>query len=335
MEEVTIIADSKSQGFGLVKGIYEYLRKKEGRDFIVSLADIEKTVFRDGEFKVKICENIRGKKCFFIHDSNKSANEWCTELIFISEAMNFSSPKEINIILPYTRFARQDRKDESRVSVNAKAIADVISLYATRGMTVDLHTPQMQEYFSIPFDNLYSVQSIINYLRKNHQELLRDLVVVSPDLGGGKRAEQLVKKLLSKGIKAEIAFGHKTRAKDNEVARTVIIGEVTGKNCLIVDDIIDTGNTMIKTAEALKEKGAKRIFAYGTHGIFTEGIEKFSVFDKVMVSDTLKPPKAYNIEIISLVNLFGEAIYRNSVGKSLSGLFDNDKKQESLEDYEI
>ena len=253
MEEVAIIADSKGKGFYFAKGVYNYLKSKEGNGFSVFLVDIERTVFRDGEVKLRIADNIRNRKCFLIHDSNKHPYEWFTELVFKLEAMGFSSPKEINAVLPYMRFARQDRKDESRVSVNAKALADVISLYADRGMTVDLHTPQIQEYFSIPFDNLYSLTSLLNYLQKNHPDFLQDLVVVSPDLGGGKRADYLVKRLAERGIKSEVAFGHKRREKANEVGEVVIIGEVNGKNCLIVDDIIDTGNTMIKTAEKLRE----------------------------------------------------------------------------------
>lgn len=336
MEEVAIIADSTGKSYGFSKGVYEYLKRKEGNAFSARLIDVERIKFKDGEIKLKISDNIRNAKCFLIHDSNKPPYEWFTELVFKLEAMTFSSPTEITIVLPYTRFARQDRKDESRVSVNAKALADVISLYATRGMTVDLHTPQMQEYFRIPFDNLYSFASLINYLRKNHPDILQDLVVVSPDLGGGKRAESLVKRLLSVGINAEVALGYKTRVKDNEVSKISIIGEVEGKNCLIVDDIIDTGNTMIKTAEKLKEKKAKKIFAYGTHGLFTDGIEKFKIFDKVLTSDTLSQERFDNLEIVSLVNLFGEAIYRTITGQSLSVLFDEiDSHQDSLKSYDI
>jgi len=334
MEEIVLIADSKGKGFDFAKGIYEYLRLK--RDISAKLVDVETSNFKDGEFKIKILENIRRKKCFLIHDSSKEPSRWFTELIFILEALSFSSPEEINVILPYTRFARQDRKEASRVSVNIKAIADVISMYATRGMTVDLHAAGIQEYFSIPFDNLYSFPSLINFLRKNYPEVLENLVVVSPDLGGGKRAEALVKRLALRGIKAEIAFGHKTRERDNEVARTLIIGSVEGKNCLIIDDIIDTGNTLIKTAEALKEKGARKIFAYGTHGLLTDGTEKFRIFDRVLVSDTLKNEKKDNFDVVSLVNLFGEAIYRTVIGESLSVLFEDSKDGHgSLKDFEI
>lgn len=133
MGEVAIIVEFEGKSFGFAKGIYDYLKSKESRNFSVSLIGIERTKFKDGEVKIKISENVRNKKCFLIHDSNKHPYEWFTELVFKLEAMSFSSPRELNIVLPYTRFARQDRKDESRVSVNAKALADVVSLYADKG----------------------------------------------------------------------------------------------------------------------------------------------------------------------------------------------------------
>jgi ribose-phosphate pyrophosphokinase len=327
MDEVAIIADFEGVGFDFAKGIYNYLKVRGKRDFLVSLVDVEKTEFKDKEFKVRIKENIRRKKCFFIHDSNKNPSIWMTELLFALEALRFSSPSEINVILPYTKFARQERKDESRVGVNAKALADVISMYATRGMTVDLHASQMQEYFTIPFDNLYSFPSLIEHLEKNHKDFLNNLVVVSPDLGGGKRAEAFVKRLVKKGYGADIALGHKTREKDNEVSKNLIIGDVEGKNCLILDDMIDTGGTMVKTGEVLREKGAKSVFAYGTHGLFTSGLEKFEIFDKLITSNTLKNMGAKNLEVVSLIELFGEAIYRTIIGESLSNLFNGHKEK--------
>jgi len=318
-----IIADSESQNYGFVKQVYEYLLRKEERDFVVRLVDLEKTLFKDKEFKIKIKDNIRRRKCVFIHDSNKVPCEWFTELVFALEAMRFSSPSEINVIFPYTKFTRQDIKSESRISVSAKALADVVSLYATRGMTVDLHNPAMQEYFSIPFDNLYSFPVLINHVLEKHQGNLEDLVIVSPDLGGGKRAESLVKRFTKKGIKASVAFGHKTRQKDNDVEKVLIIGDVKNKDCLIVDDIIDTGNTIVKTYEALKTNEARKVYCYGTHGLFSDGIEKFKDIEEVMVSNTLYCRQAKNIELISLTDLFGEAIYRTVKGKSLSSLFDS------------
>src|SRR3989344_2362901 len=336
MEDVAIIADSKGKGFEFARGVYSYLKNREKRDFSVNLIDVEKNVFRDGEFKMRILKNIRRKKCFFIHDSNKPSCEWLTELIFILDALRFSSSGEINVIFPYLRFARQDRKDESRVSVNSKAVAGIVSRYATRAMTVDLHAPQIQSFFDIPFDNLYSFPSLINYLKLNHSDLLNEFVVVAPDLGGGGRAESFVKRLTKMGVNAEVALGHKTREKANVISKMVLIGDVTGKNCLILDDIIDTGNTLVKMGQLLRENGAKSVFAYGTHGLFTDGFEKFKIFDKVLISDTLNPYKFENMEIVSLINLFGEAIYRTIIGESLSFLFEGDVRmeQDSLEKYE-
>jgi len=316
-EGVAIIADPKGEGYYFAKGIYEYLKTKM---IDVILVDIEKFIFKDNEFKVRIMDNIRRKKCFIIHDSNKNPCEWYTELNFILEAMTFSSPSEINVVLPYTRFARQDRKEASRVSVNSKALADMVSKYADRGMTVDLHAAQIQEFFDIPFDNLYSYPALIDFLEQNYREILGNLVIVSPDIGGAKRAESFVKRLARRGIKADIAIGFKTRERENIVGEIKIMGNVEGKNCLLVDDIIDTGGTMIKTAEVLKQKGARNVFAYVTHGLFTEGTEKFGIFDKVLVSDTLNCDG--NFEVVSLIRIFGEAIYRTVMGKSLSVLFD-------------
>ena len=318
MAGVAIIVDFSGKGFDFARGVYNYL---DARMPEVILVDIKKVVFRDKEFKVKIADNIRRKKCFLIHDSNKEPCEWFTELVFVLEALRSSSPEEINVVFPYTRFGRQERKEESRVSVNAKALADVISLYADRGITCDLHASQMQEYFSIPFDNLYSFPALIDYLGENYPEMLNNLVVVSPDLGGGKRAEALVKRLHMKGINVNVAFGHKTRARENEVEKVQIIGDVEGKNCLILDDIIDTGGTLIKTAEALKKKNAKKVFAYATHGLFSNGVTNLQELDLMLVSDSLDTPIHEKILVVSLVDLFGEAIYRTIVGKSLAILF--------------
>ena len=242
---------------------------------------------------------------------------------FLLDAIRFSSPSEVNVVLPYTRFARQERKDESRISVNAKALAKMISQYADRGMTIDLHNSATKELFDIPFDNLYSSPVLIEYLEKKHPDILKNLVVVSPDVGGGKRVQSLVKRFIRKGINVGMAIGYKPiRETENKVGNIFIMGDVENKNCLVIDDIIDTGNTMIEVGRQLKKAGAKEIYVYGTHGLFTEGIEKFSAFDKVFVSDTVMTPNMPNLEIISLVNLFGEAIYRTIVGESLSDLFD-------------
>jgi ribose-phosphate pyrophosphokinase len=321
MEGIVILADSKGKGYGFAKGVCEYIMKKEGRQFPVIMADILRTEFVDGEYKLKISHNVRRKSVFFIHDSNKEPSKWITDLLFTLEAMSFSSPEEVNVVFPYTRFARQDRKDESRVSVNVKAIADLVSLYADRGMTMDLHVPQIQEFFEIPFDNLKSAPVLVNYLLEKHSGILTNLVIVSPDAGGGKRVEELQKALMNKGVNAGIAICYKKRSRDNQVDEIKVMGDIEGKNCLILDDIIDTGNTLVKTCEELKKVGAKRVLAYGTHGLFSRGTEKFTCFDKLIISDTMFNNPSEKVDILSTVGLFGEAIYRTYRGESLSVLF--------------
>ncbi|MBU0907391.1 MAG: ribose-phosphate diphosphokinase [Nanoarchaeota archaeon] len=326
MVGAVIIADPEGRGYEFAKGVFEYVSKKEGRDFPVELVHLKRTTFRDGEFKVKIEKNVRKHNCFIIHDPNKEAGRWVADLLFSLKAAASSSPQEIRVVFPYFKFARQDRKDESRVGVSAKAVCDILSLYADGALSVDLHAPQIQEYArsNFPFDNLSSAPVVAAYLARNRpsllSSLLSNLTLVSPDLGGGKRLETYQKALEKRGISVGLALGHKTRARENVVEKVVIIGDVAGKNCLIVDDIIDTGDTMIKTCEKLKGSATK-IFAYGTFGLFSDGMGKFESFDGVMTSDAVNLGYRSNVEIISLVDLFGEAVYRSHIGDSLSDLF--------------
>lgn len=321
MNGIVIIADPEGKGYDFAKGVYDKLSKKN-HGLNVVLIDLKRTLFKDKEYKIKIVENVRKKSCFYIHDGNKEPCQWMSDLLFTLEGLKSSSASEINVVFPYMRFARQDRKHESRVSVNAKAILDIVSLYANRAMTIDLHSPQIEEFGSIPFDNLRSFPVVIDHFMKIKSDLLKNLVLVSPDFGGGKRVEDFQKALKKRGIDAGIALGYKKRERDNDVDKVEIIGEVEGKNCLIIDDIIDTGRTIVKTNEALKRKGADRVYVYATHGLFSEGMEKFKNFDGLLTSDSLNNGKIYGAEIISLVDLFSEAIYRTHVGESLSGLFE-------------
>jgi ribose-phosphate pyrophosphokinase len=323
-----IIADPEGKGYGFAKGVYERAKDIGGRNFALGFYDLEKIRFRDGEFKIKISKNIREHNCFYIHDSNKGAAEWFLDLGLTLEALRSSSADKVNLILPYMRFARQERKDESRVSVAAKLIADVVSLYSDRGLTVDLHAPQITQYFNrrVPFDNLYSFPELVGYLRVNQSDLLENLVVVSPDAGGADRAAYLRNRLKREGVDVGLAICHKERCNNGEIEDVIVIGNVKGKNCLMVDDIIDSGGTMVKGCSALKGQGAEKVYAYGTHGLFTEGSDGFGCLEKVIVSDTLHVEPFENLEILSLVNLFGEAVYRTIEGESLSSLFDGREK---------
>ncbi len=330
MKEVVILADPEGKGYNFAKGIYTYLRMKRERNFPVNLTPFSTHHFKDGEFKVKLGSNVREKECFLVYDSNQPPIQWLALLVPTLSATKYSSPSKITIVFPYHRFDRQDRKDESRVNVTAADVAQMIEPYIDRGMTVDLHSPQIQSFYRKPFDNLYSFPTLMTHLKEQHPDLLEDIAIVSPDAGGAKRGEALVKRLTGQGIEAALVVGYKTRKRANEVEKVEVTGHVRNKNCLLIDDIIDTGETAIKTSHALKKKGAKKLFLYGTHGLFTEGKEKFGMFDAVMVSDTLKHepshnPGAINLEVVSLVSLFGEAIYRTIVGESLSALFDEVK----------
>jgi ribose-phosphate pyrophosphokinase len=321
MEGAVIIADPNGKGYDFSKKVYEKAKNIGGRRYPLRFSEINKKTFRDCEVRLKVKDNVRRQRCFYIHDSNKAPYEWFTDLAISLEAIKGASASEVNVVLPYTRFARQDRKDQSRVGVNMKVVGEVVSLYGDRGVTVDLHSSQTADFFDIPFDNLHSFPVLFNYLNLKHPDLLENIVVVSPDEGGTKRAGAFRKMLMKKGIGAEMVFCYKERDEEGKLKEIKVVGEVEGKKCLLVDDIIDSGNTMVEDCFALKREGAISVSAYGTHGLFTEGVEKYDCLDRVIVSDSLKCETFSNLEILSLVDLFGEAIYRTIEGDSLSDLF--------------
>ena len=318
---VAIIGDLKGKGAYFIQGVYDYISDKQERGFPVELIDIETTTFKDNEFKVRIKENVRGRSCVFIHDPNQEPAMWFTKLAFITDALKFSASKERITVLPYMHYQRQDRKDESRVGVSAKVVADITSLYSTRGMTVDLHAPQIQEYFSIPFDNLYSFPTLVKHLKTNHPEMLEKLIIATPDTGGGGRAESLRKRLKNVGVDTGMAFGYKKRNTKGKVESVQLVGDIKDRHLLFVDDIIATGDTLVEAAKEARKQGAKSVSAYATQGIFTAGTAKLKeVFDEIMVGDTIAQTDT-NIETVSLIPLFGEAIYRQLTNQSLSELF--------------
>lgn len=312
-----IIANPEGNAWEYAKKIHEELKSRFS-SFELNNINIKR--FKDEEIKPKIELNVREKKSYFIHDSNLHPSEWFTQLCFINQALKKSSAQEIINVLPYLKFSRQDRKDESRVSINARVVADVIDLYANRVLTLDLHNAAIDGFYSIPFDNLSSFPVVIKHLRECHAEILNNLVIMSTDAGGAPRAKAFAKKLET----GDIAVGYKTREKAGEVSSLKILGEVNGKNVLIVDDVVDSGGTLIKSCEAARNSGALKVYAYCTHGLFTDGVRKVTdCFDLFFVGDTLKLPEepGPNTEIISFIPLFAEAIYRTSEGESLSELF--------------
>jgi len=339
VDEVIILSDPKGKCYKFVEKVYDYLLSKPERDFELKLTHLNIHVFRDKEEKIKIEENVREKQCFFIHDSNKEPQRWLAQLAFVNEALNNSSASKITNVLPYLKFSRQDRKDESRVAVNAKTVADIINLYANRVLTVDVHNPAIALAYKIPFDNLYTFPTVVEYLFEKHKEKLENLSIMSPDAGGTSRAKAFRNKLIEIFTTKEknkihsndfdLVIGYKTRPKEGEVSEEYeIVGDVKDKNILIVDDIIDSGNTLIKALKKVKERGAKRIYSYATHGLFTEGIDKLAnEFDRIFVSDTIYVEPNEKLEVISVANLIGEAIFRTIKGQSLSELFELKKEQ--------
>ena len=313
-----LLADPEGYGWEYAKKIHEELKLRFS-NFELNKINIKR--FRDGEIKPKIELNLRKRNCFFIHNPNSKPADWFLELCLINQDLKKSSAQEIINVFPYLKFSRQDRKDESRVPINAKVVADVIELYADRVLTIDFHNPAIDGFYKIPLDNLSPFPVVIKYLRECHAEILNNLVIMSTDAGGAPRAKTFAKQL---GIR-DVAVGYKSRERANEVESFKILGDIKDKNVLIVDDIVDTGGTLAKACEAARNSGALKVYAYCTHGLFTEGVRKITdCFDLFFVGDTLKLPElpGPNTEIISFITLFAEAIHRTTEGESLSELFD-------------
>ena len=331
MKDVILLADPKTSAWDFAKSIQDYLFKtKESKLQIYSL---EMNVFRDKEIMPYVSENMRKKNVYLIQSSNKNPNDWLAELILIKDLCLNASVNSLSFVLPNMRYSRQDRKHMSRVPISTRAIANSISPGLRRIITMDLHSPQIQNAYpaNVPLDNLYSFPEVVKHLRKNHLEDLENLVIVSPDMGGADRANSFLKRLVrtedpgSKKNNFSFAIMNKIRDKPGSIEKMLLIGDVKDKNALIVDDIYDSCGTGIKAGEILRENGAKKILSYATHGLFTEGTKLIlKNFDVVMTSNTHYIPKENdgNIEIIDMAPLFAEAIYRAQKGLSVSELFE-------------
>ena len=333
----SIIANPEGRAWDFACRIHEELDKKE-EDF----SEINKLIikrFNDGESKPKIEKNVRGKNCFFIHDSNENPAYWFLHLCLVNNALKNSSAHEVINVIPYMKFARQDRKDESRVPISTQVIAESIEHDHTRVLTMEVHNPAIQGSFRVPFDSLYSFPTVIDYLQKNYLEILENIVIATPDEGGVKRARAFANRLGNPNI----SIGSKFRETDGKVERLEFSGDVSGKRVLVIDDIVDSGVTLINASRVLREEmKAAEVYAYATHGLFTKGYEQLSKsFEKIFIGNTVKQPYVVpdnlgredkekyisefklpeNIEYISFVSLFAEAIHRISRGQSLSALF--------------
>ncbi|MCX6710077.1 MAG: ribose-phosphate diphosphokinase [Candidatus Woesearchaeota archaeon] len=325
-----ILANPEGRCWKFAEEVYSKVKKmckrEEGLEDKIALIGIEIKRFRDGEIKPKIQENIRKKTCFFIHDSSLNPDEWFLQVHLINYAIKFSSASELIDIFPYLPFSRQDRKDESRVPISARSIADALCLYANRVITVDVHAPQIQGFYNLPFDNLLSFPYAVKQIFDKHPELLEEeLAIMTPDAGGTLRASTFKDKIVTNYNKeTNLIVGYKQRPKAGEVSNDYrIAGDAEGRNVIIIDDIIDSGNTLVKASQALKNANANKIYTYSTHALFTDGFSTVKpYFERVFVSNTRMPAISdEKLEILDMSPLIAEAIYRTAVGESLSALF--------------
>lgn len=280
--------------------------------------------FSDGEISVELNENVRGKDVFIIQPTCAPTNDSIMELLLMADALHRASANRITAVIPYFGYARQDRRVRSaRVAISAKVVADMISgVGVNRVLTVDLHAEQIQGFFSIPVDNVYGSPVLTDDIERQRY---KNLIVVSPDVGGVVRARAVAKQL-----NKDLAIIDKRRPTANEAQIMHIIGDVEGRSCLIVDDMVDTAGTLCKAADALKENGAKKVVAYCTHPVLSgtaiENIEG-SNLDALVVTDTIplgeEAKHCSRIRQLSMAKLLGESIRRVSNEESISAMFDN------------
>jgi ribose-phosphate pyrophosphokinase len=276
--------------------------------------------FPDGETFVKIEENVRGEEVFIIQPTSPPTNHNLMELFIMIDALRRASAKRITAVLPFYGYARQDRKDQPRVPITAKLVANLlVAAGANRILTIDLHAQQIQGFFDIPVDHLYAAPVMYDYLRRKN---LKDLVVVSPDVGGLKMAHAY-----SQVLGAGLAIVAKRRKSASDVEAMAVIGEIKGKNILMVDDLTETAGTLTQAAALLKKKGAKNILACVSHAILSDvGIERLrkSVIDELITTDTVQRPPIDGVKIVTLsvAGLLGEAIKRIHSNSSVNSLFE-------------
>jgi ribose-phosphate pyrophosphokinase len=279
--------------------------------------------FADMEIFVEIQENVRGKDTFVIQSTSYPANDHMMELLIMTDALRRSSARRITAVIPYFGYARQDRRSAGRTPISAKLVANLITQAGVdRVLTVDLHAGQIQGFFDIPTDNLFGAPVMVHDIK---QRLDRDnVVVVSPDVGGVLRARALAKR-----IDASLAIVDKRRERAGESEVMNIIGDVAGKCCILVDDIVDSGGTLCNAADALLADGAREVYAYITHGVLSGGAVAriaASQLKELVLTDTIQPTEAVrvakNIRVISIAPLIAEAIARTAKEESVSSLFD-------------
>jgi ribose-phosphate pyrophosphokinase len=279
--------------------------------------------FADNEIFVEVLENVRGSDVYVIQSTSYPTNDHLMELLIITDALRRASARRITAVIPYFGYARQDRKVGSRSPISAKLVANLITRAGTdRVLTLDLHAGQIQGFFDIPTDNLYASPVMVRDIKERFD--LGNLMVVSPDVGGVVRARGLAKR-----INAPLAIIDKRRERAGESEVMNVIGEVAGSTCILIDDIVDSGGTLVNAADALIANGAKDVYAYITHGVLSGGAAARiagSKLKELVITDSIQPTdavnKTANIRLLSIAALIGEAINRTAAEQSVSSLFD-------------
>jgi len=299
----------------LAEAVADYLK--------VPLARCSVRRFADMEIFVEILENVRGEDVFVLQSTSFPANDHLMELLIMIDALRRASARRITAVIPYFGYARQDRKTAARTPISAKLVANLITHAGVdRVLTVDLHAGQIQGFFDIPTDNLFGAPVMVRDIRERMNAT--DKIVVSPDVGGVVRARALAKR-----IDAPLAIVDKRRERAGESEVMNIIGDVEGRSCILVDDIVDSGGTLCNAAEALLADGANEVYAYITHGVLSGGaVSRIanSKLKELVITDSIMPTEAVkvarNIRVISIAPLMGEAISRTAAEASVSSLFD-------------
>ncbi|MDD5422279.1 MAG: ribose-phosphate pyrophosphokinase [Candidatus Omnitrophota bacterium] len=287
----------------------------------VELGDASLDTFSDGEIRFKINENVRGHDVFVVQSTCSPTNDYLMELLIMIDALKRSSARRITAVLPYFGYARQDRKDQPRVPITAKLVANLLTQAgADRVLTIDLHAGQIQGFFDIPLDHLFAFKLMTDHIKK--MKLDKNIVVVSPDVGGIKTA-----RAYAKGLKRNLAIVDKRRVNDKEAEVMHIMGDVKGKDVVLVDDMVATAGSLVEAVEALKKEGANDVYAAITHPVLCgPAIERLkrSALKELIVTDTIpigKEKAIKNIKVLSVAPLLGEAIKRIHEEESISVLF--------------
>ena len=297
------------------------------RGMQVGLVDARVERFNDQEIFVEVYENVRGEDMYVIQPTSNPANDNLMELLIMTDALRRSSAARITAVIPYFGYARQDRRAKARTPISAKLVANLITQAGVdRVLTLDLHAAQIQGFFDIPVDNIYASPIFALDIEHHFKGQLQDVMIVSPDVGGVARARELAKR-----INAPLSIVDKRREKAGEVAGMTVIGDVTGRKCIIVDDICDTAGTLCKAAEVLMESGATEVHSYITHGVLSgPAVERVqnSVMKSLVITDSIEPTdavrEARNIRIVPTAPMFAQALLNIWNGTSVSSLFETE-----------